>query len=147
MSPIKTTKRIGVPESEMRFSFARSGGKGGQNINKVETKVVLRWNLETSTLLTLEEKKRVRQYAPLVKRMDGKKKIITLYEQSQRSQAQNRALVVSKLNQFINEALTPRKPRIPTRIPRSAEEKRLREKKIQSEKKTTRQKPQDFNNF
>ncbi|MBI2626927.1 MAG: aminoacyl-tRNA hydrolase [Parcubacteria group bacterium] len=134
---IELIKEVTIPESEYTISFSRSGGKGGQNVNKVETKATLRWNLWQSNILTPEQKDLVLTYSPLSNRMDKNSDII-LYDQSERSQEQNRQNVIAKLNRLVNEAINPPRERIPTKVPQRSKIKRLEKKKIQSEKKASR---------
>jgi len=126
-----------IPENEFEFSFSRSSGKGGQNVNKVSSKVTLKWNILESKAFDDEEKAKIE--ARWHNRIDEKGEFI-LWAQSERSQAQNKKDVMERLNRFVEEALKPEKKRIPTRPSRAARERGVEKKKRISEKKESRKK-------
>ena len=124
-----------IPEDELKIIFSRSAGRGGQNVNKVSTKACLRWNIWRSQVLNQAEKQRV------VKRWTNKvdqKGNFIIYSQSERSQHQNKLDAINKLQNFIKSALKPIKKRIATKPSFGAKERRLKEKKRQTEKKKLR---------
>ncbi len=124
-----------IPEKELEVTFSRSGGKGGQNVNKVETKATLRWDVYNSQILTPEQKHLLLH--KLHSRLTARGELI-MSSQSERSQAQNKEVVIHRLNQLVNWALIPEKKRIATKPTRSSKEKRLESKKHVSEKKRLR---------
>lgn len=88
-------------------------------------------------VLSDEQKEKILAYAPLANRVNDVGEVV-LYEQSQRTQKQNKDIVAEKLNRFVNEALAECAPRIATKVPHSAREERLKNKKITGEKKAGR---------
>lgn len=129
-----------IPEDEFEFSFSRSSGKGGQNVNKVSTKVRAKWNVLKSEGFTEEEKDKILEKLEGTDYMDSKGNLI-VYSQSERSQAQNKKDAIEKANRLIAAPLAPKKERIPTRPGRAYHEKRLKEKEITSRKKELRKPP------
>jgi len=120
---------------EFTFTFSRSSGPGGQHVNKVSTKVELRFNVLESNLLTTEEKEII--LIKMTKKINAEGEII-LVSQSERSQLMNKEKVIEKFYLLLVKALTPVKKRKPTKPSRAAKEKRLEEKRMQSEKKELR---------
>ena len=123
---------------ELVFSASRSSGPGGQNVNKVSTKMELRFRVEGSALLSAEEKEMVME--KLGSRINKEGELL-LVSQSGRTQLTNKEFVIGKFYALLTKALTPRKKRKPTRPSRAAREKRLEDKRMLSEKKEQRSKP------
>lgn len=128
--PIKITNHLSIPLSELEFHFARSGGKGGQNVNKVETRVALLFDVEHSASLSEHQRKRLLDV--LQSRIDSKG-MLRIVAQDSRSQWQNRELAVKRLAEILQTALKPKKKRIATKTPQGAKERRLVEKKRRGE--------------
>ncbi len=127
---------------ELKFSASRSGGPGGQNVNKVSTKVELRFNVNESCILTEEEKEII--VAKLATRINNDGELI-IVSQSERSQLANKEKAIERFYALISKALTVQKKRKPTKPSKTSKEKRLEGKKINAERKNSR-KSVDFNN-
>ncbi|HLL41956.1 MAG TPA: alternative ribosome rescue aminoacyl-tRNA hydrolase ArfB [Segetibacter sp.] len=122
---------------EIIFSTARSGGKGGQNVNKVETMVEGRWNVAGSGLFNNEQKARVFEKLSNKITSEG---FLLVKSQTARTQLGNREEVVRKMNFLIEHALEKKKTRIATRPSKASKEKRIQAKKNKSEIKDARSK-------
>lgn len=123
---------------ELVFATSRSGGPGGQHVNKVETKVVLRFDIVRSALLTDDQKQRLLSRLSHHITKDG---VLQIAVQESRSQHTNRELALEKFRGLLAAANRKPKRRHATKPTRSSKEKRLNAKKSRSEKKKWRQKP------
>jgi ribosome-associated protein len=120
---------------EFIFSASRSSGPGGQHVNKVSTKVELRFHVMNSTILSPEEKNLIHE--KLANRITKEGELVVV-SQSERTQLKNKEAAITRFYHLITKALTPRKKRKPTHPPAEAAEKRLEEKRIRAEKKEQR---------
>lgn len=124
-----------LPLRELRFGFARSSGPGGQNVNKVESKAVLRWDVGASRALSPALLARFR--ARFGRRLTDEG-VLVLSSQRHRERERNVADCLAKLAAMLAEVAKPPKPRRPTRPGRAAKERRLAEKKRASRRKAER---------
>ncbi len=130
--------RIQIPLTEMRLSFSRSSGPGGQNVNKVNSKVTLHWNVQSTTHLDVGVRERfLAQYGNRIN-ADGD---LVITSQRYRDQVRNRADCLEKLRQLILAVRTAPKRRRATRPSRASKERRLREKHQKGDKKRMRREP------
>lgn len=124
-------------KTELSFRTARSGGKGGQSVNKLETKVEARFDVAASAALSDNEKEIVLEKLAAQISAEG---ILSATHQTERSQLANKQRAEAKLIARLEKALRPRKVRKPTAMPKAVKEARTEAKRRQSEKKANRQK-------
>ena len=120
---------------DLQFITSRSGGAGGQNVNKVETKVQLKFDIPNSIHLSEEEKAILLEKLRTKTDQDG---VLQLQSQEKRSQIQNKELVIRKFEDLLRKAFFKKRIRKATKPKKAAIEKRLKAKKNQAEKKANR---------
>jgi len=125
-------------EPELHFSSSRSSGPGGQNVNKVNTKIELRFHISASQILTDKEKEILLNK---LKNKINKEGELIIVSQEDRSQTKNKESAIEKFLSILTEALTPVKKRRATKPTRASNKRRLVGKKLISEKKMHRKKP------
>ena len=122
---------------EIKFKTARSGGKGGQNVNKVETMVEGYWHIESSVLVTDAQKILLQE--KLINKINSEG-FLLVKSQLERTQLGNKADVIKKMNVLVNKALIKPKPRKISKLPKAVKEKRIERKKKVGELKDFRKK-------
>tara|TARA_B110000116_G_scaffold118010_1_gene102310 strand:+ start:2331 stop:2750 length:420 start_codon:yes stop_codon:yes gene_type:complete len=134
MIPINAS--ITLTDAEIELTFSRSQGPGGQNVNKVNSKVTIHWDLKYSTSISAFIKRRIQnKYSNRINN-DGK---LVLSSQQYREQHRNREECCQKLRVIIGDALKPRKARKTSRPTRASKQRRLDNKKKRSRRKSMRQ--------
>ena len=134
-SDLRITDRLSIPGEQLKVTFARSGGPGGQNVNKCNTKAVLRWNVVRSHSLPADVRGRfIEQFQT---RINGLGELI-LASDAHREQLANRRACEERLRSMILSVLAAPKRRIRTKPSRASQQRRLNKKREQSEKKRQR---------
>lgn len=123
---IQVTDNLLIPENEISFTASRSGGPGGQNVNKVSSRVTLSFDVAQSAALSEDQKRRVLSELATRVNKDG---ILRIVSQRTRSQDMNRTDALERFCELLRQALTPQRLRLKTRTPAAAKLRRLEKKK------------------
>ena len=118
---LRISKNIIIPDNEIEISAVRSGGPGGQNVNKVASAIHLRFDIQKSSLPQIYKSRLLKLKDKRITK-DG---IIRIKVQQERSQSQNRQIALDRLKKLIQKVLIKRKKRIPTKPTKASQEKRL----------------------
>jgi ribosome-associated protein len=134
---IQVDEHLAIPEDELTFVTSRSGGPGGQNVNKLETRVAVRFDL-ASPRLTGEQRARLgERLATRITRAG----VLQVTSQRHRTQAANREAALARLGELLRDALAEPERRRPTRPSRAARARRLEAKRLRSRRKRERTAP------
>jgi ribosome-associated protein len=132
---LRVTDEIAIPPAELRLTYVRAGGPGGQNVNKVSSKAVLRFDLRGSP--SIPEPARSRALRRLASRLTRRGELV-LRSGAYRDQPRNRAAVLARLAELLRAATRPPRRRVPTKPPAAATERRLEEKRARARRKRER---------
>lgn len=135
---LQITPTLAIPDEELTWTFARSSGPGGQNVNKVASKALLRWNLVANTTIPADVKNRLTLQQKRFVTTEGE---LIISSQRTRDQDRNRDDCLEKLRAMILQALVVPKPRKKTRPSRGSKRRRLEGKRRRSEVKQGRRRP------
>jgi ribosome-associated protein len=137
MALIQVNDRLAIDEEELSFLTSRSSGPGGQNVNKLETRVTVRLDLASPHL---DDEQRARLRERLATRIT-RAGTLQVTAQRHRTQAANREAAVARLLELLRDALAEAAPRRPTRVSRAARARRVEAKRLQGERKRARHLP------
>lgn len=127
-----------IPDEELSFATSRSGGPGGQNVNKLETRVTVRFDVAGSPSLTDEQRQRILERLATRITREG---VLHVTSQKHRTQGENRETAAVRLRELVAEALREETPRKPTRVSKAAKRRRVEAKKRRGERKRERSAP------
>lgn len=141
MENIFITPRLSIPLSEIEWTYVRSSGPGGQNVNRTNSCAVLRWNyLNSPRIQALNLPVALIEKFQAISTNEGD---LIIKSQTFRDQERNYQECIDKFQSTLQKIFFKPKPRIATKPTRSSKKRRLQNKKLHSEKKSMRQKPQD----
>ncbi len=135
---IRINDDLEIPDSELDFRYARSSGPGGQNVNKVATKVTLLFPVQTSSVLDDDQKRRIADHLANRISKDG---VLHVTSERHRTRSANQRDAADRFAELVTGALKPRKRRRKTTVPSSAKRRRLENKRRHSDKKKLRGRP------
>jgi ribosome-associated protein len=141
MPPMETMDippNLSIPLDELRFSYSRSAGPGGQNVNKLSTRVTLAFDVETSPSLTDTQRALIRERLGNRLTREG---VLQLHCDVHRTQSRNREEAMDRFVRLLTMALRPRIPRRPTSIPWAAKRQRMEDKRLRGTVKRLRRSP------
>lgn len=132
---IRVNQDLSISEEELKFKTSRSGGPGGQNVNKVASRVMLLFDVDRSATLSEDQKKRIRELLATRINKDG---ILRVVSQQHRTQLANRKAAIDRFLKLLEQALRKQRPRRPTKLPQAAKRRRLEEKARRGQLKHSR---------
>ena len=138
MAAVAIDETLEIPEAELRFTTGPSSGPGGQNVNKVESRVTLRFHVDGSPSLNDAQRQRIAER--LGSRL-SRRGVLRVTSQRHRSQAANRKATVERFAELLADALSEDPERRPTRVPKAARRRRLEAKRQRSRVKSERRIP------
>ncbi len=133
--PVIIHTRLSIPLQEIRFRFSRSGGPGGQHVNKTETRVELLFDVRSSPSLSDKQREQIENKLGSRISADG---ILSVVAQGSRSQSRNREIALVRFRELLQKAIQKTKKRIPTKPGKISAEKRIQKKKRRGEIKKSR---------
>jgi ribosome-associated protein len=137
---VRINDQVAIDDGELGFEFSRSSGPGGQNVNKVETKVRLLFDVRASASLTTDQRDRIEER--LATRIT-KDHVLHVTSQRHRTREANRRAAIERFAELLDEALAEKEPRIPRKVPKAQRKRRLESKRRRSQKKALRTQPED----
>jgi ribosome-associated protein len=144
MTMVHVLDDLDIPDEELEFSTSRSSGPGGQNVNKVNTRVTVLFDVERSAVLSEEQRELLR--ARLGGRI-SRAGVLRVVSQRHRTQLANRDAAVARLATLVREALSEQPERVPVKVPAAVKERRLEEKHRRGDLKRERGLPADPENY
>jgi ribosome-associated protein len=137
---VRINDDLWIDEDELSFEFARSSGPGGQNVNKVETKVRLLFDVRGSRSLSSDQRSLIEERLATRITKGG---VLHVSSQRHRTREANRRTTIERFVELLADALEEDEPRVKTKVPKAARKRRLESKRRRSQKKAMRSRPHD----